>query len=162
MALYYPVNHSTAEQLEEMRRLEAAGVCLFCDPHLEADGWHRVLHRSAHWRVTPNRYPYRGTKHHLLLVPTDHVADLLDLPAAARDDFWTALGWIRATYELGFYGLAARCGDCRYTGGTVVHLHVHVIVGDVDAPGHEPVRFKLSSPASVASESSGAGDVGEG
>jgi diadenosine tetraphosphate (Ap4A) HIT family hydrolase len=144
MPLYYLGNARSDDQREEMIRLEAAGICLFCpadqDPAARAPLW-----QGEHWTVVPNRYPYRGTRHHLLLIPHEHVADMVDLSEAARQEFWTALGWVRDRYELAHYGLAARNGDSRATGGTISHLHIHIVVGDVDDPDHTPVRMKLSS-----------------
>jgi diadenosine tetraphosphate (Ap4A) HIT family hydrolase len=143
--LYHLGNNRTEQQLADMLRLEAAGVCVFCPEHLAQDPDQPTLHRTPQWTVTPNEFPYAGTALHLLLVPDEHVTDLLDLSAAAQADFWAALGWVRDHYSLTYYGLGSRNGDCRYTGGTIYHVHVHVIVGDVADPGHEPVRLKLSS-----------------
>lgn len=143
MTLYYLGNHRSADQLAEMRRLEAEGTCIFCPPEL--DNPDEVRRRLEHWVIRPNAYPYRGAKLHLLLVPRAHVTDLLDLDGDALAEFWDAARWIRDTYQLDFYGLGARCGDCAYTGGTIAHAHVHFIVGDVEAADHTPVRLKLSS-----------------
>jgi diadenosine tetraphosphate (Ap4A) HIT family hydrolase len=143
--LYHLDNARTAEQLADMRRLAAAGICVFCPEHLAADPDQRLLYRSAHWTVTPNEFPYGGTRLHLLLVPDEHVGDLVDLSPAAQADFWAALAWVRTHHGLRHYGLGARNGDPRYTGGTIEHLHVHLIVGDVADPEHRGVRMKLSS-----------------
>lgn len=145
MSLYYLGNYRTQEQLENMLRLEAAGSCLFCPEHLGNDPAQRVVYRSALWTVTPNAYPYRGTRLHLLLVPDEHVTDLLDLSDAAKADMWTVLAWIRSEYGLAFHSLLARNGACEFTGATIRHVHMHVVQGDVDDPHHEPVRTKLSS-----------------
>lgn len=141
MSLYYLGNARTDEQRAEMVRLEAAGECLFCPEHLPASPDHPVLIRTGHWTVTGNRYPYQGTEIHLMLIPDEHVTDLVDLSAEAQSDFWTALARVRERYALTYYGLGARNGDPRFTGGTIRHLHVHVIVGD---PELGPVRMKLS------------------
>jgi len=130
-----------------MHGLQTAGKCLFCPPHLDAHDGQRVMWRDAGWSVTANQYPYPGTVLHLLLVPDDHVTDLLDLAAPARAGLWRALAWAHDTHRLTHYGLAARSGDCRYTGGTVAHLHLHLVVGDLDSP--VPVRVKLSSTPGV-------------
>jgi ATP adenylyltransferase len=143
--LYCLGNVRTEPQLADMLRLAAAGVCVFCPQHLAHDPGQPVLHRTPHWTVTPNEFPYAGTALHLLLVPDEHVTDLLDLSAPSRADFWAALGWVREHYGLTYYGLGSRNGDCRYSGGTIYHVHVHVIVGDVADPDHQPVRLKLSS-----------------
>jgi ATP adenylyltransferase len=142
MSLYYLGNARSEEQRAYMRRLEADGVCLFCPGPMDADPEQEILHHTAHWTVTPNKFPYAGTKLHLMLVPHEHETDLLDLSDAAQQDFWAALRWVRDKHGLTYYGLGARNGECRHTGGTIAHVHVHVIVGD---PSAGPVRFKVSS-----------------
>jgi ATP adenylyltransferase len=141
-------NYRTAEQLAEMQRLDADGICLFCPEGLrwQADqGRPGVLWETKHWIVRPNEFPYSGTQLHLLLIPRDHVGDVLDLGAAAQADFWTALGWVRDRYQLTYYGLGMRNGDCRYTGATIRHVHAHVLVGDPTTEPEIPVRLRLSS-----------------
>ncbi len=142
-SLYYLGNARNDAQRDDMSRLEASGICIFCPDHLEAD--QRVLHRTPQWTVTENKFPYRGTRLHLLLLPDEHVTDLLDLPVEAQLDFWNALRWVRDHYGLTYYGLAVRNGCCEFTGGTIRHVHVHVLQGDVDDPDHQPVRARLSS-----------------
>lgn len=138
---YYLENSRGDAQSDDMRRLEAEGRCLFC-PGQEPLA---VLHKTPQWTIVPNRFPYRGTRLHLLLVPDEHVTDMADLSPAARDDFWSALAWVRDRYGLTYYGLAVRNGDPRFTGGTIRHLHLHVVVGDVENPEADSVRVKLSS-----------------
>jgi ATP adenylyltransferase len=145
VSLYYLPNARTDVQREEMRRLEVDGVCIFCPEHLGADPGQPVLHRTPQWTVTPNEYPYRGARQHLLLIPHEHVPDLADLADEAQRDFWAVLRWVKVHYGLSFYGLAARNGACEFTGGTIHHVHVHVLQGDVDDPAHEGVRVRLSS-----------------
>ena len=71
--------------------------------------------------------------------------DLLDLDRGGQADFWTALGWVRDRYELTYYGLGVRNGDCRYSGATIRHVHAHVLVGDPDVEPEVPVRMRFSS-----------------
>jgi ATP adenylyltransferase len=148
VTLYNPANARREDQRAEMERLEAAGECLFCRlvDTPRGDGWFR----TDWWVASENEFPYRGARLHYLLAPTEHVIDLLDLKDEMLADFWVALRQLRDQHDLGFYGLGARCGDCRYTGGTIAHVHVHVVVGDVDDPAHEPVRLKLSSRPTAA------------
>src|SRR5262245_51648307 len=93
--LYHLGTHRGDEQYAEMVRLEAAGICIFCPPHQKD-----VVVRLDRWTVLRNDFPYRGTQHHLLLVPDDHVTDLVDLDSQAQQGFWAALRWIRDTYSL--------------------------------------------------------------
>lgn len=146
-------NHRTAEQLADMEELEARGLCLFCPDGLAEHGRQRVLWETSHWSITPNEFPYKGTALHLLLVPRQHVGDILDLDEAARADFWTALGWVRDRYELTYYGLGVRNGDCRYTGATIAHLHAHVVVAPPDPEAVVRMRFSAQAPAPPGSAS---------
>lgn len=142
---YYLGNARHEEQVEEMRRLQAAGVCLFCPATLATDPGQRVLRLTEWWTVARNRYPYRGTAQHLLLVPAVHASDIADLPLAAKAEFWDVLDWVKQEFSLDHYGLGVRCGDCRFTGGTIEHVHIHIVVGQPDADDFEPVRMKLTS-----------------
>lgn len=143
MSFYCFENVRTPEQAAEMRSLEARGVCLFCPDGLRQHERQQIMFETGHWAVTPNEFPYPGTALHLLLVPHEHAADLLDLTAEAQQDFWTALGLVRERYRLRYYGLGVRNGECLFTGATIRHVHAHVLVGDPDAAGG-PVRMRFS------------------
>ena len=145
MALYCTDNYRTQEQLDEMRRLEAAGICLFCPGSLRTHARHEVLLETPHWSVTPNAYPYKGTSLHLLVVPHRHVSDMLDLDDEAGADFWAALRQIRERFGLDHYGVGVRNGNCSFTGATIVHVHAHILVGDPSAEPEVPVRMRFSS-----------------
>jgi ATP adenylyltransferase len=145
LSLYCTDNYRTQEQLAEMRRLEAAGICLFCPAELREHARQRVVLETAHWAVTPNEFPYGGTRLHLLVVPVRHVNDMLDLEDAELADFWAALRLVRQRYGLEYYGLGVRNGNCSFTGATITHVHAHVVVGDPAAEPEVPVRMKFSS-----------------
>ena len=145
MHLYCMSNYRTAEQLAEMQRLEAAGICLFCPTSLSEHAHQRVLLETRHWTVTPNEYPYKGTKLHLLVVPHRHVNDMLDLDGESLADFWDALKKIREQFGLEHYGLGVRNGNCSFTGATIAHVHAHIVVGDPTLDPEVPVRMRFSS-----------------
>jgi diadenosine tetraphosphate (Ap4A) HIT family hydrolase len=145
MSLYYLDNSRGPEQTDEMVRLEAAGICIFCPEHLAQGGTKPILYQEGGWTVTTNDYPYPGTARHLLLVPDEHVDDLCELSPALQMGYWSALTWARDNFALSHYGLGVRNGDMRYTGGTIFHVHVHLVVGETDPERYEPIRLKLSS-----------------
>ncbi len=145
MTLYCTDNYRTDEQLAEMRRLEAAGICLFCPASLREHASQEIAFETRHWAVTPNAFPYRGTRLHLLIVPHQHASDLLDLGDEALADFWAALRQVRERYGLDYYGLGVRNGNCSFTGATIAHVHAHVLVGDPDLAAEAPVRMRFSS-----------------
>lgn len=145
MTLYCMSNYRTADQLAEMQRLEAAGICLFCPEILREHSRQRVAWETRHWSVTPNEFPYKGTRIHLLVVPHKHVNDMLDLDDESLGDFWNALRLIRERFDLDHYGLGVRNGNCGFTGATIAHVHAHVLVGDETLDPEVPVRMKFSS-----------------
>jgi diadenosine tetraphosphate (Ap4A) HIT family hydrolase len=102
-----------------------------------------VLFGTRHWTATLNEFPYPGTSLHLLLVPHQHAADLLELGDEARADFWVALGTAVEREGLSYYGLGVRNGDCLFTGATIRHVHAHLLVGS-QADGAPPVRMRFS------------------
>jgi ATP adenylyltransferase len=145
LSLYCTDNYRTAEQLAEMQRLEAAGICLFCPQSLREHARQRVIIETAHWSVTPNAFPYAGTRLHLLVVPHQHANDMLDLDDEALGDFWATLRLVREQFGLGHYGLGVRNGNCSFTGATIAHVHAHVLVGDPSLEPEVPVRMRFSS-----------------
>ncbi len=141
--LYYLGNTRTQEQADRMRELESAGICLFCPPVIDAEPEAGLVLANEHWVVRHNDFPYRGARLHLLCIPRTHVTDLVDLSDEALADYWQVIRKLRAQFALTYYGLGVRCGDCAYTGGTIAHVHAHLIAGDPDS--EDPVRLKLSS-----------------
>lgn len=152
MSLYCFEHTRTPEQLAEMRRLDAAGICLFCPEHLGSHPRQQVLFSTRHWTATLNEFPYPGTSLHLLLVPHQHAADLLELGDDARGDFWVALATAVEEHGLTYYGLGIRNGDCRFTGATIRHVHAHMMVAS-DSGGAPPVRMRFSGHPGPASAS---------
>lgn len=133
------------DQRKQMEDLAARGVCAFCPKHFEQEHREPIELRTKHWVVTKNDYPYDNTKHHLMLVPHEHVSTFSELSTDAQHDFADTIVAVEKKWELNHYAVGMRSGDMRYTGGTVEHLHAHIVVGDVDNPDHQPVRFKMSS-----------------
>lgn len=144
MALYCFENARAPQQQARMQALEQAGVCLFCAEGLAAYGPPGgPVVETACWLAVDNDFPYAGSRRHLLLIPRAHVVDLMELDAAARADFWEVLGSARAAIGADHYGLGVRNGDCAATGGTIAHLHVHLLVPDPDAVDR-PLRMRFS------------------
>jgi ATP adenylyltransferase len=145
MNLYYLENARSEKQYEEMIILESENKCLFCPGVLRKDTGNRILHETAYWMVTPNEYPYDGALTHLLLIPKPHVEDILDLSDVAFANLKRAMSWARSNFQMTYWGLASRNGDPAFTGGTVRHVHLHMLVGDPDKAETTPLRVKLSS-----------------
>jgi ATP adenylyltransferase len=146
MADGYELRHARVEaQKAKMEKLIAEGICAFCDEHFEDFHDNPVEFRTEHWIVSKNDYPYERTTLHLLLVSRKHVMAFGELSPEARADFMEAIAEIEKRWKLPSYAVGIRVGEPERNGGSVEHLHAHVIVGDTDDPAHEPVRFKMSS-----------------
>ena len=144
----------TPEQIEKMKVLEASNICAFCPEHFEEFHDHPIEFQTDHWIVAKNDYPYEHTTTHLMLFAKEHVSALRDLSRAARQEYMDVLARIEEEFNLPSFGVGMRVGDFRYNGGSVDHLHAHVIVGDFSDPAnHHKVRFKMSSVPSVEANS---------
>lgn len=101
-----------------------------------------LLHSTSHWRIfTEPLIP--GARLHFRLEPVQPADDVIDLPRAALNDFWTALAWLKDGYDLTYYVSVIRSGDHRYTGGNDPYVRVYVVVGD-----REPntiAKYQISS-----------------
>lgn len=133
------------EQGERMKRLSAKKICAFCPEHIRTETTSKIDIETDHWFVKANDYPYEDTKLHLLIIPKQHTKTVSDLTPEALQEFMPLITRIEKEFELTHYAIGLRSGDMRRTGGSVEHMHAHIIVGDTDNPNHQPVRFKVSS-----------------
>jgi len=144
MALYNFGAARSEAQLADMKDLDGRGICIFCPEHIREDKNKLVL-ETEYWMVKPNSFPYKNTKLHLLIIPKAHVPTINELPAKAQNLFLSVVAQLEKTYKLDSYAIGMRAGDMRYNGGSIEHLHAHLVVGDTDMAEFEPVRFKMSS-----------------
>lgn len=133
------------EQRERMLRLEAEGVCVFCPEHARSMQRHPIEHMGEHWYVTRNDFPYEGADAHYLIVARRHVTAFEELPDEAGAELWSIRRALRAQLDAPALATVERSGDMRFNGGSVAHLHVHLV-----ALSPEPsatVRFRVSAHA---------------
>jgi ATP adenylyltransferase len=132
-------------QVERMKDLESRDVCAFCAEYIETETVSRIELETEHWVVKMNDYPYKNTKYHFLIISKPHVKAVSELSEAARSEFLNVVNTVGNKYKLKYYAVGLRSGDMRYNGGTVEHLHGHLIVGDHKKASVDPVRFKVGS-----------------
>ena len=137
-------NARTEEQKALMAKIEQDGVCPFCADYFRKYHPKPILKETDHWFFTENMSPYAGTRHHFIFVyKPEHVNELAGITPEAFADLFGLINSAVSEYEIPGGAFFVRFGETRYTGGSVAHLHAHLIMGDVDASGHEPVRVKL-------------------
>jgi diadenosine tetraphosphate (Ap4A) HIT family hydrolase len=145
MSLYHIPAGRKPEQIAQMEDLEARGVCIFCPEHIKKEDASPIEIETEHWMVKKNSYPYKNTSHHLLLIPKEHVATIAKLSKSAQVEFLELVARCEAEYKLDSYGVFMRSGNMKFNGGSIEHLHAHIIRGNIEDPDHEVVRVKLSS-----------------
>jgi len=127
-SVYMP-HARTEAQRENMERIRKDKVDPFDWKHVERYHTEPILKKGRYWLITPNDYPYEGTSLHLLLIYKKDVR----LPSETAPQAWPELrqhiAWIEKTYKVKGGSLLMRFGDPSMTGGSVHHLHLHVIVG---------------------------------
>jgi ATP adenylyltransferase len=138
----------TAEQRNYMQQLVDAGVCIFCPEHVQARQREPIEHMGEHWYVKKNDYPYEGASAHYLIVARRHVVSFDELPDEAGAELWAIKRRLKSQLEPVAFASVERSGDMLYNGGSVAHLHVHMV-----ALAREPsatVRFRVSAHAAQA------------
>lgn len=132
----------TPEQIEKMKKLSESGVCAFCTEYFIEHHDNPIEFETDHWIIAKNDYPYKHTSTHLLLVSREHIQTMQQMTGDARIDFMNVVARIEKEFDLKSFSLGMRVGDMHYNGGSVEHLHAHIVVGDGT---DNTVRFKMSS-----------------
>jgi ATP adenylyltransferase len=141
-------NHAEARlktQALRMKDLESRGICAFCRENVETETTSPIEIETVNWVVKANDYPYERTKLHLLIIPKKHVKTVSELSFGAQQELMPLIADVEKHYDLKSYAFALRSGDMRYNGGSVEHLHAHLIVGGLKNQDDEPVRFKVGT-----------------
>ncbi len=118
----------TPWRLDYVRSDKEAGGCIFCNALQGGDEETYILHRSRHWYVILNRYPYNCG--HVLLVTNRHLGALADCDDGEVADLavlmQAAEKALREVYRP--HGI-----NCGYNGGGAAgagipaHFHVHLL-----------------------------------
>lgn len=145
MAIYNKHQARNQEQLLKMQDLESKGICIFCWEYVNKEANNGAEYESSNWYVKKNDFPYKNTKLHLLVIPKEHFKTVSELPEEVRREFLDIIAKIEKDHHLNSFAVGIRSGDMRFNGGTIEHLHAHIVVGKPRPGDSEPVRFKMSS-----------------
>lgn len=102
-------------------------VCPLCPTTMR---WHTkpILKRYRGWLITENFNPYKNIERHLLVIGAKHKERLEKLDAQDWSAITHLLTWAVQKFSIKGGGIAMRFGDTHWTGATVSHLHMHLIV----------------------------------
>ncbi len=123
-------NARLADQREAMLRIAERGECPFCEENFLKEHKKPILFKGEHWIVTESQWPYEAAAIHLLLVSRKHAEKIGDLSTEAGAELIVIAGRLEAEYGIESGALAIRFGDPSKNGGSVNHLHVHLMVPD--------------------------------
>ena len=103
--------------------------CLFCNClQQQNDAASLIVHRAAHCFVVLNAFPY--TSGHVMVVPYQHIAELLKLPALAAAEMMTLTqrleGILRELYHPDGINLGMNLGKAAGA-GVAGHIHMHIL-----------------------------------
>lgn len=129
-------NEDQRRKMEEAARL---GECTFCYEHLPKYHDAPIEKDGEHWVVTRNDYPYDHSRLHMLFIPKRHVEHDDELSDAEWLELKALKKWVCDTYKVPGGGLFMRFGDENHSGGTLPHLHAHIVVPDLDDPDYKSI-----------------------
>ncbi len=133
------------QQRSYMEELERGGICVFCPEHVAEYHRNPVEYSGEHWYLTRNGYPYEGAAAHYLIVARRHVSSFDELPDEAGAELWQIRRELKAQLAPAAIATVERSGDMRFNGGSVAHLHVHLVA--LDEEPAKTVRFRVSAHA---------------
>ena len=133
----------TTFQREVMERIVRDKVCPFCEKYFLRYHTKPIIKKGTHWIITENFQPYEGSKHHLLAVSRKHVADFSKLSAVAHAELFALFAAEAKKRKIPGGTILMRYGDTDYTGGSVEHLHAHLISGSKRASNRNVIQIGI-------------------
>lgn len=120
---------------QELIESQRTGTCIFCKSTFQS----QVLCEYKGWILLRNTFPAMDSQgghaqFHFLAVPKKHSKSLWlnSRGLAAASHLFT---WARNTYEFEGGAIFQRVGSPKFSGMTVCHPHVHLVVPRLDANG---------------------------
>lgn len=127
------------DQRKKMEEAQRLGHCTFCYEYLPKYHDAPIEYEGEYWVATKNDYPYDHTKLHMLFIPKRHVEHDDELTDAEWLEFRKLKQWATEKYEVQGGAIFMRFGDENYSGGTLPHLHAHLVVPDLDDPDYQSI-----------------------
>lgn len=124
-------------------QIKKDGACPFCPENLARYHKNPILKEGSYWLLTDNMYPYKGAKHHILLIHKKHIENVANLSEDAWGELFRFVS--SETKKRGIQGgtFYIRFGDTAYTGASVSHLHANLISPDAENKKREPIMARI-------------------
>lgn len=137
----YPPNARHQSQLDIMMSMESKGIDPMDPNYVNQD----ILYMTDYWFISPNRFPYEGAEHQILVVsryPIYRIEDMSEEMWLDLQNIWLDL---EEEYNLSGGALCFRFGDQSLSGASLKRIHCHIIVPKQD----EKVRFGIGGRRSL-------------
>lgn len=129
---------------QTLNAIIAGGFCPFCEEHLSKHHKRPIIHKTKHWLVTENAWPYKGSRFHFLFITRLHVEATEDIPPAVWADLQKLYRTLIKENNIKGATLMIRSGDTKYTGASVNHLHAHLVTGSPYTKNTIPIKVPVS------------------
>ena len=117
------------EYKETLLKIEKGEYCPFCWENLSKEHKKPILKQTEFWLVTENQFSYQRARVKLLLIFRYHTNSILDISKEAWSELLDIYREMYIKFNLQGSTIFNRQGNTRFTGGTVKHLHFHLISG---------------------------------
>lgn len=125
------MNSKRGDYAKVIDEIAAAKICPFCPEHI-----HRIhpnsIDERQFWLVTDNAYPYKFTKHHILIVHKAHIEHVSELSSDAWGELQQIVNELTKTKNITGGSFFMRFGDTNFTGASVAHLHAQLLQSNPD------------------------------
>jgi diadenosine tetraphosphate (Ap4A) HIT family hydrolase len=102
-------------------------VCPFCNENLKKYHKNPILIEGKYWLATNNLYPYKNTLHHVIFINKEHIEHIEEVQAESWYELHSQIKQIAKERKIKGGSFLLRFGDTNFTGGSVSHLHAHLI-----------------------------------
>lgn len=136
-------NARNKKQKIRMEKINRDGVCPFCPKDILKYHKMPIFKKGKWWILTKNDFPYKGTSFHFLAIYKKHIKDISEISSEASKELMELFNEIILENKIKGGSLFIRFGDTDYTGGTVEHLHAHLISGGRKQKNKKSIKVKL-------------------
>ena len=136
-------NARNKKQKSRMEKINRDGVCPFCPENILKYHKKPIIKNGRWWSLTENDFPYKGSSVHLLAIYKKHINNISEISSGAIKELMDLLNKFILENKIKGASLFVRLGDTDYTGGTVEHLHVHLLSGGRKQKNKKSVKVKL-------------------
>lgn len=117
------------QRMKYVRKVDRPAGCVFCNSaHKEMSVETLCVYKTKYSQILLNKYPYNNG--HLLVLPREHVGDLLKLSPERYDDLHRTLRLsiqaVQEVYQPAGYNLGLNNGSAAGA-GIPEHLHYHIV-----------------------------------